>query len=110
MFDAGDACTWLVFRLIPFGDLVSDIWLLSTIPRVTDFTQSQAEFRVYKIMRVFLWIGTCIDSIPELALLLGIFSGLGSFLVLLAAVKQTERSSDDMGLPHLWKTVKKSLR
>eukprot|EP00752_Nemacystus_decipiens_P011125 g9885.t1 len=63
---------WLFGEFIPFGDLVSDVALVLTLPSAGDTEDAS----LHRFMRWMLWSGTIVSSVPEIALLAGIFTGL----------------------------------
>ena len=66
---------WFFGEFIPFGDLVSDVALVLTLPRKDAINASQSD-GLYRFMRWLLWVGTIISSIPEIALFIGICVGI----------------------------------
>eukprot|EP00903_Cladosiphon_okamuranus_P006196 g6093.t1 len=67
---------WIFGEFIPFGDLVSDVALLVTLPRRGEGDNPLLEdSSLYRSMRWLLWVGTVISLIPEIALLVGICTG-----------------------------------
>jgi len=65
---------WTLGELIPFGDLVSDVALVVTLPSRDEVENSASS--MYGVMRWLLWVGTIVSAIPEIALIVGIFAGL----------------------------------
>ncbi|CAM9535682.1 unnamed protein product [Ectocarpus sp. 12 AP-2014] len=66
---------WFTGEFLPFGDLVSDVWLWSTLPREKPEDYS-CSAETYTVMRALLMVGTIIDAIPDVAVLLGLLVGL----------------------------------
>ncbi|CAM9895061.1 unnamed protein product [Ectocarpus sp. 6 AP-2014] len=66
---------WFMGDFIPFGDLVSDIWLWSTLPKEKPGHFNCSD-RAYQVMTTLLKIGTVIDGIPEAAILMALVAGL----------------------------------
>lgn len=68
---------WLFGEFIPFGDLVSDMALVVTLPRGDEDDDSDLEdSSLFRMMRWLLWVGTVISLIPEIALFIGICTGM----------------------------------
>ena len=63
---------WLFGEFIPFGDLVSDVALVLTLPSADDADDASLD----RFMRWLLWVGTLLSSVPEIALFVGIATGL----------------------------------
>eukprot|EP00752_Nemacystus_decipiens_P008432 g7536.t1 len=79
----GEVVQWIFGEFIPFGDLVSDVALVVTLPRRDEAENSLLEdSSLYRTMRWLLWVGTVISLIPEIALFVGILTGMvvGIFL------------------------------
>lgn len=72
---------WAIGDFFPFGDLVSDIWLLLTLPmeKRDNFNCSK---EAYDAMWWVLACGTAVDAIPEFSLLLAISAGILLVVVL----------------------------
>ncbi|CAN0025942.1 unnamed protein product [Ectocarpus fasciculatus] len=66
---------WFTGEFLPFGDLVSDVWLWSTLPREKPADYS-CSVETYTVMRALLMVGTVVDAIPDVAILLGLLAGL----------------------------------
>ncbi|CBJ26342.1 expressed unknown protein [Ectocarpus siliculosus] len=66
---------WFTGEFLPFGDLVSDVWLWSTLPREKPEDYS-CSAETYTVMRALLMVGTVVDAIPDVAILLGLLAGL----------------------------------
>lgn len=100
---------WVVLKFVPFGDLLSDYWLWSSIPREKPDDYSCPE-ALFLFMRVLLGVGTVIDTIPEFALRLAILSGAICCFVLGGAYLEVQQSLEELGLvkllssllEHLW--------
>lgn len=67
-----DFAQWLFGEFIPFGDLVSDVALVLTLPIADDTADASLD----RFMRWLLWVGTLLSSVPEIALFVGIATGL----------------------------------
>jgi len=63
---------WVFGEFIPWGDLVSDMALLATLPG----RDAAGNSSLYHLMHWLLWMGTVISSIPEIALVVGICAGM----------------------------------
>eukprot|EP00903_Cladosiphon_okamuranus_P012444 g11655.t1 len=69
---------WVFLEFIPFGDLVSDVALVLTLAGSNDAdSPSDADDRLYRRMQWLLWIGTAISAVPEIALFVGVSTGVG---------------------------------
>eukprot|EP00903_Cladosiphon_okamuranus_P010605 g10029.t1 len=66
---------WFIGDFLPFGDLVSDIWLWSTLPQDKPDSYNCSE-TAYKVMRKLLVAGTIVDGIPEFVVVLALLAGL----------------------------------
>lgn len=66
--------SWLFGEFTTFGDLVSDVLVLATLPTRHEVKGSTPT--TYNIMCALLWVGTIIDYIHKIALLVGILGGL----------------------------------
>lgn len=72
---------WVIGDFFPFGDLVSDFWLLLTLPlKKTDEFDTSAQ--LYERMWMLMACGTMVDAIPEVALILAITTGIVVITVL----------------------------
>lgn len=79
----GEFLQWVFGEFIPFGDSVSDVALVVTLPGRDEVQDSLlGELSLYRVMRWLLWVGTIIGLIPEIALFVGICTGMviGVFL------------------------------
>ena len=79
----GEVVQWVFGEFIPFGDLVSDVALVVTLPHRDEVENSLLEeHSLYRVMRWLLWVGTVVSLIPEIALFIGICTCLviGIFL------------------------------
>lgn len=92
---ASDAIGWVVGDFFPFGDLISDVWLLWSLPseKTDDYDCSTVD---YNRMRLLLVVGTSIDAIPEVALLLAIAAGLFVLLIFGPAHFSTGRNKEEL--------------
>ncbi|CAN0242221.1 unnamed protein product, partial [Scytosiphon promiscuus] len=70
--ETGGAVRWLIGEFIPFGDLVSDLVLIATLPSTDDADGGSS----YQFMSWALWVGTLISSIPEIAIIVGVLTGI----------------------------------
>lgn len=74
------ALEWIIGDFFPFGDLVSDFWLLFTLD--VEPGEDISSPITYRRMWWMLACGTMVDAIPEMALLLAIAAGVVLALVL----------------------------
>lgn len=73
----GELVQWVFGEFIPFGDLVSDVALVATLPHRDEVENSSLEeLSLYRTMRWLLWVGTVVSLIPEIALFIGICTGM----------------------------------
>lgn len=87
--------SWFVGDFFPVGDLISDVWLLTSLPAQRPLGMDCSE-ETYRLMRGLLGIGTAIDAIPEMALLFAILAGVAVFLVLGPAYLSTGRNAEEL--------------
>lgn len=66
---------WVFGEFIPFGDLVSDLALVATLPSADGSS-------AYRFMSWVLWIGTFVSSVPEIAVIIGVLTGLAISAIL----------------------------
>lgn len=86
----GEFLQWVFGEFIPFGDLVSDVALVVTLPSRDDVENSPLEdVSLYRLMRWLLWVGTVISLIPEIALVVGICTSVVIGLILAPATWST---------------------
>lgn len=86
---------WLVGDFIPFGDLVSDVLLWRSLPQEKPDTY-ECSPDAYTIARLALGIGTVVDSIPEVSLLLAITAGVVAALVFGPAYMSTGENKQEL--------------
>ncbi|CAM9158025.1 unnamed protein product [Ectocarpus sp. 13 AM-2016] len=63
---------WIFSEFIPFGDIVSDLALIATLPSTDDADGGSS----YHFMSWALWLGTFISTIPEMAIIVGVLTGI----------------------------------
>lgn len=66
---------WVLGEFIPFFDLISDLALVATLPSADGSS-------AYRLMSWVLRIGTFVSSIPEIAVIVGILTGLAISAIL----------------------------
>lgn len=96
---------WIFNEFIPFGDLVSDVALIVTLPSrdEADTFFAPAKISLFVVMRWLLWVGTLVSAIPEISLFVGIFSGIVIGATLGPASQSTGENNN--GKKVLWSNI-----
>lgn len=89
---------WVFHEFIPFGDLVSDVALVLSLPSEED----TGDLSLYRIMRWLLWVGTIVSAIPVIAPVVGIFTGVVIGTTLGPASRST---GENKGKTVLWSNI-----